>query len=177
VYFAPNPKTLAKLKGIANDPVRAKLVKAMVYRDAAPRRLEVAEIERTGLSYRDRDFHRPCTHDWETSPCLWPSRWENHNGAWIDKLINLEEVYYRPSRSMLPVSVDRSLTGHSLSSSSNSRTETNVSLPRVHMSHQELYRSAEGNIFVPPSNLAKSFPLRHTCAKAQIKHSMNILYA
>jgi hypothetical protein len=177
VYFAPNPKTLAKLKEIASDPVLAKLVKTMVYKDAAPRRLEVAEMERIGLSYRDRDFHRPCTHDWETSPCLWPSWWEDHNWAWIDKLINLEEVCYRPSRSMHPVSVDRPLTGHSLSSSISLRTETNVSLPRIHMSRQQLYRSAEGNIVVPPSNLAKSFPLQYTCAKAQIKQSMNIFYA
>jgi hypothetical protein len=45
------------------------------------------------------------------------------------------------------------------------------------MSHQQLCRSAEGNIVVPPSNLAKSSPLRYTCAKAQVKHSMNIFYA
>jgi hypothetical protein len=149
----------------------------MVYKDVAPRRLEVTEMERTGLSYRDRDFDRPCTHHWETIPCLWTSWWEDHNWTWIDKLINLEEVCYRPSRSMLPVSVDRPLAGHSLSSSISSRTETNVSLPKIQMSHRQLYRSVEGNIVVPPSNLAKSFLLRYTCAKAQIKHSMIIFYA
>ena len=39
VCFAPNLKSIAILKGIANDPPRAKLVRAIVYKDAAPRRL------------------------------------------------------------------------------------------------------------------------------------------
>ncbi|CAG5142451.1 uncharacterized protein ALTATR162_LOCUS1154 [Alternaria atra] len=68
VCFAPNPKSIAVLKAIY--PVRANLVKALVYRDAAPQVLEVAERKFAGLSYHDPEFYRPCAHDRETNPCL-----------------------------------------------------------------------------------------------------------
>jgi hypothetical protein len=68
--FMPNPKSLAVLKDIAEDLARARLLKAVVYKDPAPRRVEAAAWEAADLSYRDHEFHRPCRHDRETDPCL-----------------------------------------------------------------------------------------------------------
>lgn len=100
VCFAPNPKSLAILKGIADDPARAKLVKAILYEDAAPTRLEAAAFERAGLSYRDHEFHRSCRYDRMMDPCLWSAWWDDNDLGWMDKFINLEEILYRPTRSM-----------------------------------------------------------------------------
>lgn len=112
VCFAPNPKSLSVLKEIADDPARARLVKSVVYKDAAPRRLEAAEFERVGPSHCDREFHRLCRHDLMTDPCLWSAWWDDNKLDWMDKFIDLEEICYRPTRSLLPVSVDRPLTKH-----------------------------------------------------------------
>jgi len=171
VCFTPNPDSLAVLKGIADDPARAKLVKAVVYKEAAPRRLEVAEFERAGLSYRDREFHRPCQHEWMTDPCLWSTWLEDNSVGWMDKFINLETLCYRPTRSMLPLSVDRAYTKHT------SLMEINSLLPTEEVFEQKLCAVNTGSIVLPSFGLAQNYPLRYTCAKAQSRQSMNIFYA
>ena len=171
VCFAPDLKSIAILKGIADDPARAKLVRAIVYKDAAPRRLEVAESERAGLSYRDREFHRPCQHNRMTDPYLWSTWLEDNSVGWMDKFINLETVCYRPTRSMLPVSVDRAYTKHT------PLRETNSLLPTKQVFEEKLCGIDTGNIVLPSFGLAQNYPLRYTCAKSQSRHSMNIFYA
>jgi len=171
VCFAPNPDSLAVLKGIADDPARAKVVKAVVYKDAAPRRLEVAEFERAGLSYRDFEFQRPCQHNRMTDSCLWSTWLEDNSLGWMTKFINLETVCYRPTRSMLPIFIDRAHTKHT------PLRDTNSLRLAEQFSYQKPCGISTGNIVLPSFGLAQNYPLSYTCAKSQSRHSMNIFYA